>query len=57
MIMAEGTGPELIDRLHASQPELPALYISGYADLALAQVRRILDSRGGPSGSMPGRRG
>jgi PAS domain S-box-containing protein len=36
MIMADGTGPELVDRLHAAHPELPALYISGYADAALA---------------------
>ncbi len=37
MVMPGSTGPELVERLFDRRPQLAALYISGYADHALAQ--------------------
>ena len=37
VVMPGGSGPELMRALHAVRPDIPALYISGYADAVLAQ--------------------
>ncbi len=41
VMMPGGTGPEVIRALRAIQPELPALLMSGYADVDLDQAERL----------------
>jgi CheY-like chemotaxis protein len=40
VVMPEMSGKELIDRLHAVQPELPVLFMSGYDRSTLASRRQ-----------------
>lgn len=46
VIMPKMSGPELVERLRAFQPELKVLYMSGYTDNAIAQYRVL--ERGTP---------
>jgi two-component system cell cycle sensor histidine kinase/response regulator CckA len=39
VIMPGMSGPELVDRLSRTRPDLRVLYISGYADVSLPELR------------------
>jgi PAS domain S-box-containing protein len=41
VMMPGGNGPELVDALRALTPDLPAIYISGYADESLTKGKRL----------------